>query len=271
MYIFPSPSSDPPSPTSQALSDLSVPTNRPLSSFESEFSDGSNALLSSYLAGSPCSESSDNTWEWIPAPRRDVDVELPCRVPLVPMYDEVLYDQWNSSMCRRDREISETRGRYMHRVSSTSTRIILPPRASKWPGNKNPVVIYPLEYRFPFITFLTYLFSIEESVLNLLAAPSSQLGLFPGGDLSKETEIKPPEREDAYLNERDPHGVHKFFVQHGHQPHRSIRDGFHTTSGLLGDTPPPLFTASTCFLLVNDVIASGGKVLREVFHPSCYD
>ena len=259
------------SPTSQALSDLSIPTNDSLSVFESEFSDVSNALLSSYLTGSPHSDS-DDAWEWIPAPRRDVDVRLPCEVPLVPTYDKVLYDQWNSSTARhRDREISETRGRYMHRVSSTSTKIILPPTAGKGPSNKTPLSPTRLNVDF-LVTLLTYLFSIEEAVLTLLTAPSSQLGSFPGGDLSKETEIKPPQREDAYLNEWELHGVRKFFVQHGHQPHRSIRDGFYTTSRLLGDTPPSLFTASTCFLdLVSDVIASGGKVLREAFHSSCYD
>jgi hypothetical protein len=49
--------------------------------------------------------------------------------------------------------------------------------------------------------------------MNLLTAPSSQLDLFLVSNLSKESRIQPPEGEDGYLNQEEPHGVRKFPVQ----------------------------------------------------------
>jgi hypothetical protein len=75
-----------------------------------------------------------------------VDEQLPRRVPLVAMYDEVLHNHWSSSMParRRDREIFETRGQYTLAVETPrSSKITLPPRARKRPSNNDTVVLYP--------------------------------------------------------------------------------------------------------------------------------
>lgn len=165
-------------------------------------------------------------------------------------------------MRRRDRQISETRGRYMHegfghRVIPTSTEIILPPRARKRPSNKNPIILYPVERRFPLVTFLTHFFSIEGSTWTY----------FQGVIFPKRVKLdSQKERMDILMKGNCTVFANTSSKPQGLQPHRMIRDGFHTTSGLLGDNPPSLFTASIDFLdLVSDLIASSRKVLREAF------
>lgn len=145
----------------------------------------------------------------------------------------------------RDREISETRGRYTlavegHCVPSILTKIALPPRARTWPSNSNTVVLYPVEYRFSLIAFLTYLSSINESTMNLLRRPRRNWTYFWAVIVLRTVEFNPRRDKMDILTK----GSLMVFVNSS----CSIRDGFHTTSGLLGDTLPSLFTVSSDFL-----------------------
>lgn len=142
---------------------------------------------------------------------------------------------------------SRTRSRYQS--SSSQPDFLLPSKNADQHGNPHPRLHIPL------LSFFMSLVSADEATLHLITHSSSQSTLFPGNA---------PLPYSHLSTDDPPHGVIKLLAHRGES--HTLKDG-------LDIAFDPSYTSSNPFSLpglhlvwglVNNVVLSGGKALREV-------
>jgi len=260
IYIFPNPSSAPPSP-SQA-SDFSAPTDfnfsgpsEPPRSREGSVQRSSIRRYSS--ASLPRSSWSvhplspridgDEQWEWADSMDESVfafedETERP--------------DRWEVLVRRRARDSQLD----YHRSGSSPHITLNSHRRVQSNGSNRTASPHP-RIQIPLLSFFISLFSINDTTLHLLSHSSSHSVLFPGHTL-------PTDTTSADAGAWQPHGVAKLLGPSSET--RILKDGCAVASD-------PSFAPSNPFLIspfrlvgllgfVSDFVANGGKALREILH-----
>ncbi|KAF8964407.1 hypothetical protein BDZ97DRAFT_1919090 [Flammula alnicola] len=284
VYIFPNPSSAPPSPSQS--SDFSAPTDFTISAidFESGASDRRppHSNSSSYAESSPLSETSDlvrnsNPWEWTPDSRPGVNARLPIDLPLVAIESDAkgVSDQWHVFMHPHDTRmlLDNSHSACDCQLSSSNPSLGKIPRCnpSENLSSKNPNKAHPLQ--FPLLSFFVSLLCIDQSTVDLVTSPSTQSFLFPGTHLLQ-LEMGVNHKGRGHIDEKASHGVRKLLTCQHLQPYQSLRDGLNVVADYSSDTPSSLglLTASIgLWELVTGFVANSGNALRQAFRPSSDD
>ncbi|KAF8158119.1 hypothetical protein B0H34DRAFT_707598 [Crassisporium funariophilum] len=276
-YIFPIPSSAPPSPSQ--VSDLSIPTDFTFSAVPS----GSEIDIlsprpahthySPYTSPSPLPDASEHIkaspWDWTseqkPAAARGETSRGILAGP---------HDTRNRSSIRWDMVSQRQLRESQHH---TRDEVVVPSRPFDqiMVGKFNGVHPTRRQARFqqpqlPFFSLLVSLLSIDESTVDLIANPSSNSALFEGASLSMLDTPNIQQDHDPYLHEKTLHGFQKLFTRQDHESNQNLRNGLAMDAERFYDTPQTTFMASAAQMtgfwnVLREIVSNSGKAVREVF------
>ncbi|TFK40810.1 hypothetical protein BDQ12DRAFT_721424 [Crucibulum laeve] len=268
IYVFPNPSSMPPSPSQ--ISDISVPTDFSLSAVSLSRDPSPNANIQNFqVARSPmCTlltplsdgqglEDDEWGWEITPPPERSL---------LIGAEEErERHDHWEIVARRRARE------EYMNSLSSLRTlsshSIALMKHNRQHSNSSNIVVTTPHpRIHIPFLSFFISFLSVDDTTLHLLTQSPSHSSLFPGHVIPAPL---PLESNDFEPKNEGLHGVEKLLSREDES--RTLKDGMAVASdSLISPLAPFLvspFRLSGLWDMVNELVTSSGKALCEVLQP----
>lgn len=245
LYIFPSPSSAPPSPSPS--SEYSAPTHLSLSTLSEARSRNSSVQ--------PCSRSTRPHSEvlhtpYIISPGGDLEIWDWAEDTGRKLDESVGDEKWECRESARVREPSPFRFE-LRRLQSTTSKGRIAYHGS--PTTIRPSCPHP-RVHIPLLSFFISLFSVDEATLHLLTHPAneSESALFPGHALCS---------DEIHAQEDGCHGVAKLLMPLGE--FRSVKEG----CAVACNPSNPLLVSSSPVVgiwhFIGNVLVDGGKALKE--------